>query len=316
MYLQGCSQGEIAKHLTKLKIDTPKKYKGQNVTINEWRNDSISRILKDPFYTGKMIINKMYTDYRTNKKYKTPKKEWIFKENTHEALISQEKFDNVQQMLEEKFNKPQNEYEYLLKGLVYCGHCKSRMQYKYRTRSKIRNKILEEPQKCWYYKCRMIYKFPDICNKGHTIMENTLNEMVINTVKQKLNMINIDIATNKITDEYKENDSNYKEIKLLKNSKIKIENEMKKLYSKRVDEKISIENFKLQYDELKSKLKETEKVLEELQEKNKTKLSKENLEKIIIDFKQGKEFTNEILRQLINRIEVYEDKKVEIEFNF
>ena len=263
-----------------------------------------------------MIINKMYTDYRTKKKYKTPKKEWIFKENTHEALISQEKFDNVQQMLEEKFNKPQNEYEYLLKGLVYCGHCKSRMQYKYRTRSKIRNKILEEPQKCWYYKCRMIYKFPDICNKGHTIMENTLNEMVINIVKQKLNMINIDIATNKITDEYKENDSNYKEIKLLKNSKIKIENEMKKLYSKRVDEKISIENFKLQYDELKSKLKETEKVLEELQEKNKTKLSKENLEKIIIDFKQGKEFTNEILRQLINRIEVYEDKKVEIEFNF
>lgn len=316
MYLKGCSQGEIAKHLTKLKIDTPKKYKGQNVTINEWRNDSISRILKDPFYTGKMIINKMYTDYRTKKKYKTPKKEWIFKENTHEALISQEKFDNVQQMLEEKFNKPQNEYEYLLKGLVYCGHCKSRMQYKYRTRSKIRNKILEEPQKCWYYKCRMIYKFPDICNKGHTIMENTLNEMVINIVKQKLNMINIDIATNKITDEYKENDSNYKEIKLLKNSKIKIENEMKKLYSKRVDEKISIENFKLQYDELKSKLKETEKVLEELQEKNKTKLSKENLEKIIIDFKQGKEFTNEILRQLINRIEVYEDKKVEIEFNF
>ncbi len=306
----------LQKHLTKLKIDTPKKYKGQNVTINEWRNDSISRILKDPFYTGKMIINKMYTDYRTKKKYKTPKKDWIFKENTHEALISQEKFDNVQQMLEEKFNKPQNEYEYLLKGLVYCGHCKSRMQYKYRTRSKIRNKILEEPQKCWYYKCRMIYKFPDICNKGHTIMENTLNEMVINIVKQKLNMINIDIATNKITDEYKENDSNYKEIKLLKNSKIKIENEMKKLYSKRVDEKISIENFKLQYDELKSKLKETEKVLEELQEKNKTKLSKENLEKIIIDFKQGKEFTNEILRQLINRIEVYEDKKVEIEFNF
>ena len=81
-YLQGYSQGEIAKYLTKLKIDTPKKYKGQNVTINEWRNDSISRILKDPFYTGKMIINKLYTDYRTKKKHKTSKEEWIFKENT------------------------------------------------------------------------------------------------------------------------------------------------------------------------------------------------------------------------------------------
>ena len=70
-------------------------------------------------------------------------------------------------------------------------------------------------------------------------MEKNLNEIVINSVKQKLNMINIDIATNKITDKYKENDNTYKEMKLLQNNKIKIENEMKKLYSKRVDEKIS-----------------------------------------------------------------------------
>lgn len=74
-------------------------------------------------------------------------------------------------------------------------------------------------------------------------MEKNLNEIVINSVKQKLNMINIDIATNKITDEYKENDSNYKEIKLLQNSKIKMENEMRKLYSKRVDEKIFNRKF-------------------------------------------------------------------------
>ena len=219
-------------------------------------------------------------------------------------------------MLEEKFYKPKNKYEYLLKGLVYCGHCKARMQYKYRTRTKIRNKALDNPQKCWYFKCRTIYKFPSICDKGHTIMESTLNEIVLNAVKQKLNTININIATNKITDEYRKNDITYKEMKLLKNNEMKIDNEMKKLYSKRVDGKISIEDFKLQYDELKSKLKETKKYLKQLQEKNKSKISEENLKKIILDFKQGKEFTNEILKQLIKRIEVYEDKKVEIEFNF
>ena len=316
MYLQGYSQGEIAKYLTKMKIDTPKKYKGQKVTINEWRNDSISRILKDPFYTGKMIINKIYTDYRTKKKHKTPKEEWIFKENTHKAIISQEQFDKVQKMLEEKFYKPQNTYEYLLKGLVCCGHCKSRMQYKYRTRTKIKNKVLAEPQKCWYFKCRTIYKFPSICDKGHTIMEATLNEIVLNTVKQNLNTINIDRATNKIIDEYRKNDITYKEMKLLKSNETRIDNEMKKLYSKRVDKKISIEDFKLQYDALKNKLKETKKSLEQLQEKNRSKISEENLKRIVMDFKQGKEFTNEILKQIINRIEVYEDKKVEIEFNF
>ena len=131
-----------------------------------------------------------------------------------------------------------------------------------------------------------------------------------------MNAININIATNKIIDGYRKNDITYKQMKLFKNDEMKIDNEMKKLYSKRVDGKISIEDFKLQYDELKSKLKETKKSLEQLQEKNKSKISEENLKKIIMDFKQGKEFTNEILKQLIKRIEVYEDKKVEIEFNF
>ena len=111
-----------------------------------------------------MIINKIYTDYRTKKKHKTPKEKRIFKENTHEAIISQEQFDKVQKMLEEKFYKPKNKYEYLLKELVYCGHCKARMQYKYRIRTKIRNKVLTELQKCWYFKCRTIYKFPSICD--------------------------------------------------------------------------------------------------------------------------------------------------------
>lgn len=67
MYLKGYSQGQIAKELTKRKIDTPKKYKGQNVAINEWRSDSISRILKDPTYIGALVLNKYESDYITKK---------------------------------------------------------------------------------------------------------------------------------------------------------------------------------------------------------------------------------------------------------
>ena len=148
MYIQGYSQGQIAKHLTSLGIDTPKKYKGQKVKIN----DTIGRILKDPFYAGKMIINKYVTDYRTKKTKKTPREKWILVQGKQEPLVSIEDYEKVQQMLKDKFSKPKQKYEYLLKGLVYCGHCKSRLQYKYRTRTKIRDKYLENPQKCWYYK--------------------------------------------------------------------------------------------------------------------------------------------------------------------
>ena len=64
-----------------------------------------------------MIINKLYTDYRTKKKHKTSKEEWIFKENTHKAIISQEQFDKVQEILEEKFYKPKNKIWVFIKRI-------------------------------------------------------------------------------------------------------------------------------------------------------------------------------------------------------
>lgn len=316
MYLKGFSQGEIAKHLTKQKVDTPKKYKGQEVKYNEWRNDSISRILKDPFYTGKMIVNKLYTDYRTKKKYRTKKEDWIFLENTHEPIIEQKQYDDVQKLLEKNFNPPKEEYNYLLKGLVYCGHCKSRLQYKYRLRTKIRNKKLDNPQKWWYYKCRMLYRFPDICDKGHIISEKALNEIVIKSVIKKLKKIKIDESTNKIINEYKKNNANYKLMIKNENIKQKIENDMKALYNKRIDGIISVNEFKIKYDILKDKLRDTENELLNLKKQSEDDLSEETLKNIIIDFKLGKDFDNKIMKQLIKRIEVYEDKTVDIIFNF
>lgn len=316
MYLQGYSQGKIAKYLTDLEIDTPKKYKGQDVKINEWRNDSVGRILKDPCYTGKMIINKLYTDYRTKKRYRTKKEDWIYLENTHEPIISQEQFYKVQKLLDKKFSKPKNQYNYLLKGLVYCGHCKARLQYKYRTRTKVRNKVLENPQKSWYYKCRMIYIFPNICDRGHTIKEETLNKIVLQSLEKRLQMIKIDESTNKIINEYKKDNVNYKMMIKYENLKQKIENDMKNLYNKRIDRILTVDEFKVKYDLLKNKLREVEKTLIDLREKNKNNISDEALKNIIIDFKSGKKFDNNIMKQLINRIEVYEDKKIDIIFNF
>lgn len=316
MYLQGHSQGEIARHLTNLEIDTPKKYKGQNVKINEWRNDTIGRILQDPFYTGKMIINKYETNYKTKKTKETPKKDWIFVENTHDEIISQEKFDEVQKKINEKSTKIKNRYEYLLRGLVYCGYCKSRMQYKYRTRTKIRDKILENPQRKWYYKCRMIYRFPSICDKGHTIQEKALNEIVLKSLEDRLQMITIDESKNRIINEYKKNSANYKLMLKYENLKQKNENEMKSLYSKRVDGDITVYEFKLQYDLLKNKVQEIDKTLCDLKEQNKNNISEEKLKEIIIKFKAGKKFDNEIMKELISRIDVYENKKIEITFNF
>ena len=100
------------------------------------------------------------------------------------------------------------------------------------------------------------------------------------------------------------------------NLKQKNENEMKSLYSKRVDGDITVDEFKLQYDLLKNKVQEIDKTLCDLKEQNKNNISEERLKDIIINFKAGRKFDNEIMKELISRIDVYENKKIEITFNF
>ena len=239
MYIQGFSQSQIANKLNEMGELTPKEYKGLKSVAGKWTQDIISRILSNSFYTGKMIINKSKSNIKTKKRKKTPKGDWIFVENTHEPIICQEQFEKVEEIRNKKFSKPKVKYEYLLRDLVYCGHCNAKMQYKYRARTKIHNRKLEKPQLTWYYKCRMIYKFPDICDRGHTIQEKTLNKIVIETLKKKLKYIKIDKATNTITRGYKNLNVSYKLLQKYENLKMKIDNNMKILYNDRVEKKIS-----------------------------------------------------------------------------
>lgn len=314
MYLDGYTQGQIARHLTSLEIDTPKKYKGEKCKINEWRNDTIGRMLEDPTYTGKIITNKYDSDYRTKKKKKTPKENWILVPGRFEPIISEEDFEKVQQK-RKNINKGQKEkYDYLLRGLVHCGHCKSRLQYKYRTRTKIRDKYLENPQKSWYYKCRMLYRFPSICDKGHTIMENKLNEIVLTSLKKRLALFKIDECTGKVVDEYKSKNSNFKLLEQYRKKKNKLEVNITTLYNRKLEGLISVEEFREQYPNLKLELKETEKQIEELESICNASEINGKLKDIILDFKNGKEFDNETIRCLIDRIEVYEDMRIDITY--
>ena len=94
-----------------------------------------------------MKINKTTCNNKTKKRKKTPREDWIFVEDTHEPIICQEKFEKVEEIRNKKFSKPKVKYEYLLRDLVYCGHCNAKMQYKYRSRTKNHNKVINPPVK-------------------------------------------------------------------------------------------------------------------------------------------------------------------------
>ena len=117
-------------------------------------------------------MNKYITNYMTKTCKKNKNKDtWIIKENTHEAIIPQEKYNKVQDIKKSKFSKKENEYHFLLKDLLYCGHCKHKLQYK----------IYKSKDKTTYlynssgFICSIVYKKPDKCKNKVFINGNFIS---------------------------------------------------------------------------------------------------------------------------------------------
>ncbi len=108
MTLENKSKNEIVDILNKEKILTSSKYKSEvtkvtsekTVISGKWNSEMISKILKKETYIGTLIQGKFKKPVRKQKKMvKTEKDEWKIVENHHEAIIDNDKFDTVQNML-------------------------------------------------------------------------------------------------------------------------------------------------------------------------------------------------------------------------
>ncbi len=90
-----------------------------------WSKSTVANILRNETYIGWTVFNKR--DKKTTGKQSKPKDEWVIIRNTHEPIISEELFDRVQELIEER--QPKNTparvtaSQYLLSGLMRCGKC-------------------------------------------------------------------------------------------------------------------------------------------------------------------------------------------------
>lgn len=312
MYEKGNTGTQIARYLNDNKIKNPSRYMKMKNATKKWNGDTIITILSNPFYCGNTVTNKYTTNYMNKTcKINKNKESWIIKENTHDAIISKEQYDRVQEIKKEKYKKTDIKYDYLLRELVYCGHCKLRYQYKIYKSADKKRYLYDSAG----FKCGTVYRRPDKCKNSAFINEKHLNDIVIAEVKHRLSYIKIDETTNKITDYYKQNSEEYKNLQKYKNEIEKLERRKSVLYSKKCDKKITIEEFKEQYEKIKTDINKFKIQIEEIENNNKSDLDEKRIREIITDYKNGKEITNEFLKSIIKRIEVYSNLKVEIIFN-
>ena len=329
MYANGNGSVEIVKFLNSNQYLSPTGYRktgmvqDKNKTGYNWNEVTLCNMLKNEVYIGNTIQNKKSVISYKVKKIKTvEKKNQIRVDNTHESIIDKDIFERVQCIIEKRGTNTKLKYDYLLRGLIYCYHCKRKLQivlkknskknaksYPYITCSDAKergcyplNMNYEKLEKHIIYivkKICQIYADKEIFYSVYKKYQNkTLN--IREGYKKKLEKINQTIAD--------------------------INNNLDKMYMDklrgilqeedyiRVSQRFNFEKVKLneQKKELKQKLIGTE---DKITRKNYVKEEKE-LDELIENFLKFEKPDKIYLYRLINKIEIDKDKNVYIFFNF
>ena len=139
--------------------------------IYGWGSSTIVNILKKREYLGHTINFKTRKHFKDKKSHYVDENEWTIFENTHEPIIDQETFDNVQRIRGNVRRYPDGWGEAApLTGLLYCADCGGKM-YVHRTNN---GKRISQ------YTCSNYSKVPcgTLCPTQHRINESAILTLV------------------------------------------------------------------------------------------------------------------------------------------
>lgn len=190
-FLSGMSIIGIAKKLNQLGIPNPSMYKKQlgfnykhpagELCDGLWPDSSVKRILKNRIYTGDMVQNKTkIKSYKVHVCVAVPEENWVIVPNTHEAIISHEHFETVQQLLRRDTRAaPGVTHVSIFGGFIRCADCRRAMAKK---------TAVQPYKKYYYYVCQTFRKGSrDACTK-HTIREEKLYQAVLATIQAQIKL--------------------------------------------------------------------------------------------------------------------------------
>ncbi len=285
--IKGKSCYQIKEYLNKKKIPTASILRGSRgrsnlASLGIWNTKTIWNILTNRMYTGDLVQNKRNKlNYKIKKIVYNLESDWIIVPDTHDAIISKEEFEEVNNIIKKVKRSKINHEKRLLDGLLLCFECKHKLSIC----SPRNNKTYLV---CNYYR---MYSKNKVCT-SHAFNYDNLELEIIKIIKDKLNEIKID---KKIKIDNKEIEKLELEIKTKKNN-------LDKMYIDKLEDKIDIE----MYERINKKLNMEIKGLEEKLLKLKN-----------IDTNKEIDLINrDLIVRLIDHIEIHKDKVVDIYFNF
>ena len=323
--LKGYSQQSIADYLNSETVLPPAEYKkSQGLNYKSglkcggqaiWRAYAVQKILQNPVYIGTLIQGKRGTpNYKIKQMHIRNEEEWCICKDNHEAIIDEFTFETIQKILSrDTRSAPKAEGVNPLSGLVFCADC---------GRSMIKRSVSRGNKKFHYYVCSTNKK-GDGCS-SHSISMETLENTVMRAIKNQINLV---VEMKQLLDELNHSEILSVKLKRLdlliaeKHKEIDKQKDFRmKLYEALNDGLIDRDEYDAMRKRTTVTIEAAEAVVQKL-EAERAEIVSQNTKNLFwlekfARYQDYAKLSREITVAFIDKVTVYEDKTIHIDFNY
>lgn len=327
MFLSGYGKVRIAKILNEEGILCPSAYKRQNGynytnsnkldTTFYWTYSTINKILKNEMYTGTMVQGTTWREIH-GKPERLDESEWIKVSGTHEAIIDRDTWEKTQAALKQRKTDLTFEHnQSFFAGFLKCGDCGRAMRKTSHKNSR--------GQTYFTFKCGT---YQNIGKKGctsHYIKEDTLKAIVLHDLNQMISAMQhlkelVERAEKEAKKKMTSTEMYLMDIEKTKKEIDRRKNLKKKVFEEYAEGNLSNEEY-IEYreiyakeeDELHQKLCDLEKKVQQNKQSDVLDLP---WVQHLLEHKEITELTREIVVEMIDEIQIFENKRIKIRYNF
>ena len=328
LYLEGNGLTRIAQILTKDGIPVPGESRNIGKTrrtalYSSWKQTTIRRILDNRVYLGELVqFKRRKINYKSKRRITVPEEERYICKGTHEAIIDEESFNAVQNILKKNKSFKGTKHDYLFKGLLFCSECGARLNITYSNYALKRYGEYRYTTICYSYS-RL---YSDICTR-HSNSIPELEEVLIKHIKEVCSRyINENLQDELVSMAKKQKQFELKQItneKKLETLEQKISDiglYIKNLYMDKIKGVVSendyvslVADFTKDRDNL---IKEKEELIKIINNQKPQIDETAKIEKLAKEFISLEKPTKQLLNELIEKITISENKEINIYFKF
>lgn len=276
-----------------------------------WTIAQVKSILKDETYIGNSVHYKETNiSYKNKKRIRKSPSDWVRIENTHEAIISRDVFDRVQEQIGTRRRSMKDQTTQIFAGLVKCADCGWSMRF-------ATNKTVSRPYS--YFTCSRYGQGLGQCST-HYIRYDVLYAYVLSRLQfwgQSIRQDEQAIINRLLQSSNREQEAKNKKTRAEKKRAEKrlsdLDTLLAKLYEDRVAEVITARNFSMlsskyqqEQEQLEAKISDLNTQLETVKEQV---LNAEKWIALIKKYTDLNELTAEVLNTMIEKILIHEAVK-------